>query len=171
MTISNIIYGIAMLVAGALVSYGFNRLGKNRDTKSADEKENLESAKKAVVKRDEQIQELQRQMAVLQAESIPVQAAFQAMLIAKLTHLHTPRVDELLKKLGPPVMISDEEMAELRAALEERIVAVDARIDKEERIAAKILLDVAMLNRIEDDRQHAAKTEMILVTQPVVEEP
>lgn len=171
MTISNFLYSLSLLAVGALIAYGFNRLGKRRDTKSADEKESLESAKKAVVKRDEQIQELQRQMAVLQAESIPVQAAFQAMLIAKLTHFHTPEVDELLKKLEPPGTITKEEMAELRAALEERKKAVDERIDEEERIAADILLGVARLNEIEFSRQSAAKTETILVTQPVSEPP
>lgn len=160
-----------MLLAGALVSYGLNRLGKSRDTKSAAELKSLEEAKQSVVERDKKIEELMRQMAVLQAESIPVQAAFQAMLIAKLTHMHTPEVDDLLKKLGPPVTITEEEMEELRKALEERKIAVDERIDEEERIAARILLDVAMLNRIESERQAAAKTEIILVTQPVTDEP
>jgi hypothetical protein len=83
--------------------------------------------------------ELERQQAVLSQAVIPISAAFQSILIKQLTHFHTPVLDELLKKLGPPITLTEAEEHELQAALEERTRDMGDEISDSERDAARML--------------------------------
>lgn len=74
---------------------------------------------------------------VLQA--MPLAVALQTQLVRELTHYHTPRMDALLQKLGPPITLTPAEMAELQAAILEREGDMGAAISPEERDAAHIL--------------------------------
>src|ERR1700686_3873345 len=74
--------------------------------------------------------------------SLPVQqmsAAFQMAIVKQLTHFHTPKLDALLAKLGPPFMLTEAEMEELIAELKNREQDMGQLIDDGEREAAKML--------------------------------
>lgn len=83
--------------------------------------------------------ELERQIAVLGQQVLPISTAFQAILIKQLTHYHTPELDELLRKVGPPFTLNAAEERQLAKLLEERTRDVDGLIDSSERDAAKML--------------------------------
>jgi len=78
-------------------------------------------------------------LATLTSSVQPIATAFQAVLIKELTHFHTPEMDSLMVKLGPPSAIIPEEMARLVVLLKEREIAVDDQITDSERDAAHIL--------------------------------
>ncbi len=90
----------------------------------------------AMIKR---ITELEMKLAVLSTAVLPISTAFQSILIKELTHLHTPRTDELMTKVGPPSTLTDAEEAELAELLSERADDMSADIADSERDAAHIL--------------------------------
>jgi hypothetical protein len=57
----------------------------------------------------------------------------------QLTHYHTPRLDLLLSKLGPPFMLTAEEEHELYNLLDIRTRDMGSEIDSSEREAAAML--------------------------------
>jgi hypothetical protein len=87
----------------------------------------------------ERVMELEKQQNVLGIQVMPLNAAFQALLIKQLTHYHTPVMDKLMEKLGPPNTLTPEEEVELTEALKQRTQEVNGRIDESERDAAEIL--------------------------------
>jgi len=95
------------------------------------------------------IEELERRLGEVGSTVQPLSAAFQAMLIKQLTHFHTPVLDALLVKLGPPVTLTDEEREQMTMLLEERSRDVGAQIDELERHAAHILPYVVKMVTIE----------------------
>jgi hypothetical protein len=100
--------------------------------------------------------------------SLPVQqmsAAFQISLVRQLTHFHTPRLDALLAKLGPPFTLTESEQGELIAALKEREADMGALIDDSEREAAKML--PAVMRRVAVEMgQSMEMFDLILVAVP-----
>ena len=70
---------------------------------------------------------------------LPMSTAFQAILVKELTHFHTPVVDALLEKLGPPLTITEEEMETLKAELIKRTEELDPLVGEAERESAIIL--------------------------------
>jgi hypothetical protein len=70
---------------------------------------------------------------------LPMSTAFQAILVKELTHFHTPAVDALLKKLGPPLTITEAEMETLQCELRHRISESDPLVTRAEREAAIML--------------------------------
>lgn len=132
-----------------------------------DEKTRLADAEKI---RDRRLTELERKQALLEATALPIAAAFLKMAIAKLTHFHTPRMDELLIKVGPPNILTDEELKELTILREERMVEVSDKVDESEKIIAKILPDLIALEKLEAVKlKEDETTEVILVKQPKTE--
>jgi len=105
-------------------------------------------------------------LASMQASVQPISEAYKAMLIKGLTHFHTPEMDALMVKLGPPSTITPEEMARLMVLLKERETVVDAEISDSERDAAHIL-PVIIKRCIEE--QSSAVSDTKLVTVPVPE--
>jgi hypothetical protein len=104
---------------------------------------------------------LEKQSALLHSQVIPISAAFQAILIQELTHFHTPEMDELMRKLGPPITITEDEMARLVTLLEERERDLGEDVPQEERDAAHMLPMVMK-------RVHTDKTRRGLEAEPLV---
>ena len=90
-------------------------------------------------KAHDRITELEKSVAVLSQSMLPLSAAFQAILVKELTHFHTPVMDALLQKLGPPYTISPAEEVQLRALLVERAAEMDGLLTESEREAAIML--------------------------------
>lgn len=133
------------LIVGGAVSLLFSRLFRGRDKREAvREKDDVDDKKR--------LSELERQIAILTAEAQPINAYVQAMAIAKLTHMHTPETDELLAKVGAKKKLSEPDMERLAVALKKRQVIVDAEVDEEERIWARIFPDIVRLAQIEAER-------------------
>lgn len=161
---------VLLLLFGAVVGYGLNRLGRNRDRKTDKVLSDEALAISAVTTRDLRISELERHVQELQAKSdaqtkaaIPIEAAMQAMLIAKLTNDHTPEADALLKKQTDGTLTVDD-AAEFARAMKHRSTDMDARIGEGQRIAADILAGVTRLKEIaEESEGGAVKTVMVTV--------
>lgn len=72
-------------------------------------------------------------------QAMPINAAFQALLTKELTHAHTPELDALLARAGPPSNLSPGEWERMRQLLDERYQdTADEQIDDNERDAAFI---------------------------------
>jgi hypothetical protein len=99
----------------------------------------MDKAVDADSERDKQIAELQRQLSLLTQSVTPISAAFQAILIKQLTHFHTPELDALLTKIGPPVTLTQQEEKQLAKELESRAADLDDSISEDERGAAVML--------------------------------
>jgi hypothetical protein len=83
------------------------------------------------------IAELERLTSLMEISAVPVSLAMMALDIKRLTHFHTPEMDALLVKLGPPYTLDDEEADRLEVMLRERAQdRSDPLIDEEEREAA-----------------------------------
>lgn len=82
---------------------------------------------------------LETQLAVVNQSIQPISVAFQAILIKQLTHYHTPKLDALLKKLGPPLCLTADEEVEIGRLLHERTRDMHDEIDQSERDAATML--------------------------------
>jgi hypothetical protein len=99
------------------------------------------------VKLEARVAELTERLSLVSAQVVPFSTAFQQILVAQLTHAHTPRLDELLAKLGPPITLTDAEEAEMYGLLTERQQEVE--FPEEERDAATMLPLVIKRARIE----------------------
>ena len=116
----------------------------------------LRSAKKSAASMIEKQESLTKRMATIDRQLamvgqavMPISTAFQAILVKELTHFHTPRCDELLEKLGPPFLLTEEEEAELLQLLEERERDMGDLITPSERDAAHIFPAVMRRARVE----------------------
>ena len=85
------------------------------------------------------VADLENKLSVVSTMVVPISTAFQAILIKELTHFHTPVLDALLVKLGPPYALTEEEEAEMLEALKQREADMGTLISDEERDAAHIL--------------------------------
>jgi hypothetical protein len=72
-------------------------------------------------------------------EAVPINVALQTILVKELTHYHTPEVDALLAKLGPPFRLTTEEETQLLEAMEARERDMGDEISDGEREAARML--------------------------------
>jgi hypothetical protein len=95
------------------------------------------------------LQAIDHQLALVGQAVLPISMAFQAVLVKELIHYHTPRVDELLRKLGPPFQLTEPEEVELVAALQRQEDVMGAQITDAERDAARILPLVMKRAKIE----------------------
>ena len=95
--------------------------------------------------------ELEQKLALVNQAVIPISTAFQAILIKELTHAHTPEMDALLVKIGPPNTLTEEEEARLTVMLRERYSQDDPSVPDAERDAAFILPAVVKRARTEAD--------------------
>lgn len=165
---------VLILLLGALVGYGLNRLGRSRDRKT-DKVLSAEVVAIAEVKtRDLRISELERHVQELQAKSdaqtkaaIPIEAAMQAMLIAKLTNAHTPEGDALLKKVTDDTLTPDDAI-KFAEAMEYRETDTDERIGEAQQIAAKILPDMIRLRQLAE-KIPSSGLKTVMVTVPETE--
>jgi len=82
---------------------------------------------------------LREKLQVVTAQVVPFNTAFQQILIAQLTHSHTPELDALMKKIGPPNTLTKEEEMRMHKLLHDRQHDLNGEISQEEREAALIL--------------------------------
>jgi hypothetical protein len=78
-------------------------------------------------------------LALVGAAVLPLFTAAQAELVKQLTHFHTPEMDALLVKLGPPYMLTPQEDDRLAVLLKEREQDMGDQISEDERDAARML--------------------------------
>lgn len=121
----------------------------NSRKKVDDEKIRIESD--AAKMRDE-IDDLKRQIAVLNIPVKQMNEAFQAMLIKQLTHFHTPELDILLAKIGPPMTLDEGELYRLQVLLRARERDMGSLINESERDAARML--PLVMKRVLSDQEH-----------------
>lgn len=151
---------VVMLILGAVSTLLFARRGDRR--KGVDEKS------KADADLHKRIVELESQLMVVKEKVVPISAAFQAILIKELTHFHTPVMDALLVKLGPPNTLTDAEEKELAAALRQRSKDLNGAISDSERDAAEMLPMVVKRAKAEE---HIDLTQQPLQIVAAVEPP
>ena len=96
--------------------------------------------------------------------AVPLNIALQTVLVQELTHFHTPAVDALLAKLGPPFALTEEEEAELLEAMQQREHDMGDMISENERDAAHMLPFI--IKRIKRE-QHAMTPTTTVVLQVV----
>lgn len=165
---------VLMILVGAVVGYAFNRLSRNRDRKSDKALSDEKVAIEAVKVRDLRISELERSVQLLEDRSaeqrkaaVPIEAAMQAMLIAKLTNDHTPETDALLKKVTDDTLTVND-AKEFAKAMKERSKDKDPRIGEAQRIAADILPGMMRLKELRDqeEKESGCEAKTITVTVP-----
>lgn len=88
------------------------------------------------------LQDLETKLALVNQAVVPISTAFQAILIKELTHFHTPEMDALMVKIGPPNTLTEEDAARLAVLLKERTEDMGDEITASERGAASILPEV-----------------------------
>ena len=82
---------------------------------------------------------------------VPISTAFQAILIKELTHFHTPEMDALMAKIGPPNTLTVVEQERLAVLLNERMKDMGPLISDSERDAARILPAIMKRAKIEQN--------------------
>lgn len=125
-TVLTIVFGLAATSVLMYLTYTVHRSAER----------NIEAAKVTLLAR---VQELERNSALLSQQTIPISAAFQAILIQDLTHFHTPEMDELMVKLGPPFILTEKETNRLIELLAERERDLGPEVSQSERDAARML--------------------------------
>jgi hypothetical protein len=88
--------------------------------------------------REKRLVAMETKLALVDAAVIPIATAMQAILIKELTHFHTPEMDDLLIKVGPPNTLTEDEQARLIVMLQERTKDLGEEISPSERDAAFI---------------------------------
>lgn len=175
-TLKTILISLLVGTVLAVVGYFLGRIGRSRDRKT-DKVLNAEVVAIAEVKnRDLRIAQLERDVELLQAKSdaqtkaaIPIEAAMQAMLIAKLTNDHTPEADALLKKFTDGTLTA-EDAEKFAKAMEERSTDMDPRIGEAQRVSADILAGVTRLKKLaEEEKESGCKVKTLMVTVPETE--
>lgn len=99
----------------------------------------LFKSRESAAAREKRLTTLETQLAVVSAAVVPISTAFQAILIKELTHFHTPEMDALLAKVGPPNVLTPVEQDRLGVLLKERTKDLGEAISQSEREAAAIL--------------------------------
>ena len=94
---------------------------------------------------------LEKKQGIVDAQLVPFNGLMQAMLIKELTHAHTPEMDALMTKIGPPNTLTTTEEARLAVLLKERYERLDDTVPERERDAAFIL--PAIIRRARDEAQ------------------
>jgi hypothetical protein len=105
------------------------------------------------------VTELEKQLALVGQQIQPISTAFQAMLVKELTHFHTPEMDALMVKLGPPYELTPEEELKLIAGLKERAESLEGVIPESEREAATMLPMV--MRRVRNELVHESDKTLV----------
>jgi hypothetical protein len=109
----------------------------------------------------ERVLDMEKQLGMLNQAVLPISTAFQAILIKELTHYHTPEMDALMVKIGPPNILTDDEMARLVIMLEERTRDMGSEISDSERDAATML--PLVMKRAKFDLDNEKKLQLVSV--------
>lgn len=126
---------VAVAVLGAILSFAAAWFWFNKN-KAVAEAKRLAEEQSELQKR---VMDLESQLSSVKQAVQPISAAFQAILIKELTHFHTPELDELLTRVGPPSTLTPEEESRMAELLAARAKDLNGRIDEYEREAAVML--------------------------------
>jgi len=129
--LNSIAIGLVMLFFGLGVTafWRYRDAATKRAEKLLDENEKLET----------RMRDMEKSLLLVNQQVLPMNAAFQAILIRELTHFHTPRMDELMQMMGPPCLLTDDDREELDDLLVERTLDMGDMISESERDAARML--------------------------------
>jgi hypothetical protein len=120
------------------------------------EEEKQEGRELTVHQMSTDLKALKDRQDIIDTHVIPLAALYQSLLMAKLTHFHTPVLDALMKKAeATPGQISPEEEARMLALLEERKRDMGPEISDDERDAAEAL--PIMLRMVRREAEALAK--------------
>ena len=163
---------IACLVAGtnlvtALVTAVGTRLWDRRRATAAATRQVQDAHSQMVLR----LGAVERQLGLIGQAVLPISTAFQAILIQELTHYHTPVLDALLVKLGPPFNLTPDEEADVLRLLEERERDLGDQISDSERDAAHILPLIMKRAKIEAQALAGEPSQLRLVAVPVIPDP
>lgn len=131
---------------------------KSRDERIA------EAARLAKEEVKNRITALEKELSLVRETVLPISVAMQELLVKQLTHFHTPIMDALLVKIGPPNALTADEEEQLAAALKERAQDMGDKIDASERDAALMLPMIMRRAKIEsclDPKQQQIQTVML----------
>ena len=168
---------LLMILIGAGVAFGLTRFGVSRDRKTQKVLTAEGVAIEAVKTRDARIQQLEKDVQLLQSQAeaahkaaIPITAAMEAMLIAKLVNDHLPDADALLKKQADHTLTPEDAIA-FAEALKERETDEDPRIGEAQQISAKILPDVIRLRVLAEEaaKEGPLEVKTVMVTVPATD--
>ena len=141
----SLINSAGLLALGAVFTFFGTWFWTHRKDK-ADKADKLAEANLLLLSR---VSELEGKLALINQAVIPISTAFQAILIKELTHYHTPEMDALMRKVGPPSTLTEAEEERLAQLLLERTTDMGDAISDSERDAAMILPAVMRRARIE----------------------
>ena len=128
-------WAVTSLVLTALISFMMTLYFMRRTMANA-EKLRLAVDHAAMLER---LNVLEKQLALVGQAVVPISTAFQAILVKELTHFHTPELDALLAKIGPPSALTPDEFLALATGLEARSHDMNVLISDSERDAALML--------------------------------
>ena len=96
------------------------------------------SLRQAVKDREARLVRIEDNIKSMALVTTPLFTVMQEKLIKELTHFHTPEMDALLVKVGPPNVLTIEERERLATMLQERTKDLNGEISPNERDAATI---------------------------------
>jgi hypothetical protein len=132
---SDLWVSLLVVVIGAVLTFGTTLYFANRKLIQA----NHAAAVVANALRDGKIVDLEKQLGIISASVTPIAMAFQSILIKELTHYHTPELDALLARIGPPSTLSIADVERMELLLSAREHDPDVKIPASERDAARML--------------------------------
>ncbi len=109
----------------------------------------MEQARKERDELNARLLRIETSLAVIDEKVLPISTALQAILVKELTHYHTPVMDELMTRIGPPSTLSEAEELQLTQALLERTLDMGQLISPSERDAAFILPAIMRRAKVE----------------------
>jgi hypothetical protein len=112
---------------------------------------------------------MELQIALLTQQVSTLWTAAQAILIKQMTRYHAPEMDALMKKIGPPFILTAVEEHRLYVLLEERARDMGEQIDASERDAAAML--PLIIRRVREELTLKAQdTQIMMVAVPRTED-
>jgi hypothetical protein len=159
-TLENMLISFGLLLVGAIITFAttWYWFDKTATAKAAElavtaKQQIAESAALQDAALKNRVAELEVQLSLVRQAVVPISAAFQAVLIKELTHFHTPVMDKLMEKLGPPFTLTEAEEKELIAALAVRAKDMGDKMSQSERNAATMLPFIMQRVRVQTQVQ------------------
>jgi len=153
--INSIILAVVAAALSALSTWVFVLRANAKATARQVKEDAAKEAEKIAIghqKLTDEVNVLKEKLTLVTAQVVPFNTAFQQILIAQLTHAHTPELDALMAKIGPPITLTVEEEKHLYKLLIERQKDLGPEISQEEREAALILPYVMRRARAEQEQ-------------------
>jgi hypothetical protein len=165
-TLKSVLTSLTLLLTGALVTFLINRYWFWRADVIRQAVILAEAHDKLILR----VIELERQLGLVNQAILPMSTAFQAILVKELTHAHTPEMDALLVKLGPPYVLTPAEEQRLAILLNERYSQLDPLVSESEREAAMILpLVMKRVRRETEQPAEVAALKVVTVVAPAID--